>query len=59
MAWGARGSKAIRRATAEHALRPEGALCTRAGAGDAGGTRGSSGGGSATCGEQKRPARGR
>jgi hypothetical protein len=59
VAWSARGSKAICRATAEHALRPGGALRPRAGAGDASSTRGSSGGGSATWGEQKRPARGR
>jgi hypothetical protein len=51
VAWGAWGSKATRRATAEHALRPGGVLHARAGAGDADGTRGSSGGGGATWGK--------
>jgi hypothetical protein len=56
MLWsgGARVSKEGRKATAEHALRPGGALHVRAGAGDTGGT-GSCG---ATWGEQKRASAG-
>jgi hypothetical protein len=58
VAWGARGSKASRRATAEHALRPGGALRMRAGAGDAGSTRGGMGSGGATWKKQEWPVRG-
>jgi hypothetical protein len=56
MLWtgGARVSEEGRRATAEHALRLGGELRARAGAGDAGGTRGGTGSGGATWGEQKR-----
>jgi hypothetical protein len=61
MLWtrGARVSKEDHRATAEHVLRPGEALRARAGAGDAGGTRGGSGGGGATWRGGSRPARGR
>jgi hypothetical protein len=50
MLWsgGARGSKAGRKATAEHALRPGGALHAQAGARDTDGLRGGPGGGGAT-----------
>jgi hypothetical protein len=60
MLWtgGARVSKGGRRASAEHALRPGGALRARAGAGDVGSTRGGTGSGGATWGKQGRPARG-
>jgi hypothetical protein len=61
MPWnrGARVSKEDHRAAAEHVLRPREALRTRARAGDAGGTRGGSGGGGATWRGGSRPARGR
>jgi hypothetical protein len=61
MLWtkGARVSKEDRRATAEHVLRPREALHTRAGAGDAGGMRGGSGGGGAMWRGENKPARGR
>jgi hypothetical protein len=52
-------SKEDRGAGAEHVLRPGGALRTRAGAGNAGGTRGGSGGGGTTWRGRERPARGR
>jgi hypothetical protein len=61
MLWtrGARVSKEDHRATAEHVLRPGEALRARAGAGDAGGTCGGSGGGGATWRGGSRLARGR
>jgi hypothetical protein len=59
MASGAWVSKVDHRATAEHVLRPGEALRMRAGSGDAGSARGSSGGGGATWKKQRRPARGR
>jgi hypothetical protein len=52
-------SKEDRGAAAEHVLRPGEALRARAGAGNAGGMRGGSGGGGATWRGSKRPARGR
>jgi hypothetical protein len=52
-------SKEDHGAAAEHVLRPGEALHVRAGAVNAGGMRGVSGGGSATCGGRSRPARGR
>jgi hypothetical protein len=48
-----------RGAATEHALRPGEALHAQAGVGDAGGTRGGSGGGGATWRGGSRPARGR
>jgi hypothetical protein len=59
VASGAWVSKVEHRAATEHVLRPGEALRARAGAGDAGGTRGGSGGGGATWEKQGRPARGR
>jgi hypothetical protein len=58
MLWtkGARLSKEDRRATAEHVLRPREALRAGAGAGDAGGMRGGSGGGGATWRGGNKPA---
>jgi hypothetical protein len=61
MLWtrGARVSKEDRRATAEHVLRPREALRARAGASDAAGMRGGSGGGGATWRGRNKLARGR
>jgi hypothetical protein len=50
-------SKEDRGAAAEHVLRPGEALRARAGAGNAGGTRGGSGDGGATWRGRERPAR--
>jgi hypothetical protein len=60
MSWtrGARMGKQDHRATAEPILRLREALRTRAGAGDAGGRCGSSGGGGATWGKQGRASAG-
>jgi hypothetical protein len=55
---GARVSKEDHRAAAEHALRPGEVLRMRAGAGDAGGTRGGSGGGGTTWRGEGRASRG-
>jgi hypothetical protein len=51
-------SKEDHRVVAEHVLRLGEAQCVRAGAGDAGGTHGSSGGGGATWRGRSMPARG-
>jgi hypothetical protein len=51
-------SKEDRTVTAEHVLRPIEVLRARAGAGDAGGMRGGSGGGGATWRGGNKPARG-
>jgi hypothetical protein len=61
MLWtrGARVSKEDCRAIAEHVLRPREALRVRAGAGDAGGMRGGSGGGDATWRGGNKPTQGR
>jgi hypothetical protein len=52
-------SKEDHRAAVEHVLRPRGAQSARAGVGDAGGTRGGSGGDDTTWRGGSRPARGR
>jgi hypothetical protein len=61
MPWnrGARVSKEDHRAAAEHVLRPGEAQRARAGAGDAGGTRGGSSGGGATWRGEERASGGR
>jgi hypothetical protein len=61
MSWnrGAQVSKEDHRGSAEHVLRPGEAQHMRAGAGDASGTRGGSGGGGATWRGQERASAGR